>query len=1160
MRFLDLALSKFGTFTDVVLDFSSGGNLQVIYGPNEAGKSTALRAIRSFLYGIEVRTGDDHVHEKSTLRIGARLENRNGESQQLIRRKGSKNTLLDSDENAVDDGVLSAWLGGVSEPYFSRMFGLDHGSLVHGGEQLLAGEGELGQVLFGVGAGVGSMRSLLGQLREEARDIFTQRGTKQPLAKALAEFKEAQKHGRQAALKPKDYKAVVEDIAVVDRLEREINDRCGAALNERARLERLARVIPVVGNKKDLEGRLDELGACVLLPDEAPGERVAALKALSKLEPRRLRLVADRVRCVAERDALDVPKSLLAEEAVLDQLAEDLGSERTAANDCVGLESRVRALREQLGDMLRDLGKDVAIADIESLEVGVPLRARIRELAQAHGKLDGERQTATENVAKAQAKADRLEKSLELTPAGRDAGGLRRAVDGALRAGDLGDRRRALDTDIARREREATDGLSALPRWQGRLDDLVKLEIPDLEAVELFRTTLDQHAADERVARADKKRALGKIASTDESIAALQQDGAVPTQAELNGVREQRDGLWDRARAVWLDGAAAGDEGPRKLADRVRGSVVEADRVADRLREDAKRAGQLSTLTAERRRWVEDCARLDQEIDRLQREEKVTLAQWRERWSGAGIEPATPTEMRTWLAKHERLVLAAREVQDQRQARETLDSEIAAHLALCAAELTALGEPAPTEAETLAALIDRGAALLQQLDVDRRTRDQHTLELAELRANQSELVARAERCQSAVAEWEASWADAMGALELSASASTAEAEAVLEGLRSLLEKWSTLRQTGTRIEHIKENSAAFAERVAALASSCASDLHGRPAQDAAADLVKRLREARRARDARERLDKRIDEIAGELREVDGEIASERDSLEHLLRQAEVATIEALEEAERRSGQRRVLERELEAAMARLRGEGLPVEQLIEEATDVAFDTLPGLQDAVTTKLAAAEAERTEVQTRAADLRARQREMDGKSDAADQAVRAQGALADVRAHAERYACLTLAARVLEDEVERYRRDNQGPILGRAGEMFRRLSCGSFAGLATGFGKNDETVLLCKRTSGATLTIDALSDGTRDQLYLALRLASLEQRALANEPLPLILDDLLINFDDDRAQAALELLSEIAETTQVLFFTHHTRLLELAEAAVPADRWARHDLRA
>jgi len=98
----------------------------------------------------------------------------------------------------------------------------------------------------------------------------------------------------------------------------------------------------------------------------------------------------------------------------------------------------------------------------------------------------------------------------------------------------------------------------------------------------------------------------------------------------------------------------------------------------------------------------------------------------------------------------------------------------------------------------------------------------------------------------------------------------------------------------------------------------------------------------------------------------------------------------------------------------------------------------------------------------------------------------------------------------------------------------------------------------RSSGQDVGVDGMSDGTCDQLYLSLRLASLEKHLQENEPLPFIIDDLLINFDDQRAEATLKLLSELASKTQVIFFTHHQHLVELATKTSGIDQVFVHSI--
>jgi uncharacterized protein YhaN len=84
---------------------------------------------------------------------------------------------------------------------------------------------------------------------------------------------------------------------------------------------------------------------------------------------------------------------------------------------------------------------------------------------------------------------------------------------------------------------------------------------------------------------------------------------------------------------------------------------------------------------------------------------------------------------------------------------------------------------------------------------------------------------------------------------------------------------------------------------------------------------------------------------------------------------------------------------------------------------------------------------------------------------------------------------------------------------------------------------------------------MSDGTRDQLYLALRLASLEYRLEKSEPMPFIVDDILVNFDEDRTRAALQAMARLGEKNQVLLFSHHR---QVADAVRELDLGQVHEL--
>lgn len=154
--------------------------------------------------------------------------------------------------------------------------------------------------------------------------------------------------------------------------------------------------------------------------------------------------------------------------------------------------------------------------------------------------------------------------------------------------------------------------------------------------------------------------------------------------------------------------------------------------------------------------------------------------------------------------------------------------------------------------------------------------------------------------------------------------------------------------------------------------------------------------------------------------------------------------------------------------------------------------------------------------------------------------------------ERYATICFAGAILRQAMERYRQENQEPVLRRAGELFSQLTVQSIARLEANVDDKDQPVLLGIRPNGKRLTVDAMSTGARDQLYLALRLASLERYVEKGHAMPFIVDDVIVNFDDRRAKATLEILAGLASKTQIIFFTHHRHLVDLAHSSLPAGK--------
>jgi uncharacterized protein YhaN len=242
------------------------------------------------------------------------------------------------------------------------------------------------------------------------------------------------------------------------------------------------------------------------------------------------------------------------------------------------------------------------------------------------------------------------------------------------------------------------------------------------------------------------------------------------------------------------------------------------------------------------------------------------------------------------------------------------------------------------------------------------------------------------------------------------------------------------------------------------------------------------------------------------------------------------------------------------------GDSRSIDELRSEAVGIDVETLETQIAEKEDAVARLEQERSQTAEREGALKNKIEAQDGSAAAAEASDRAAQALAQMRDEVRTYLKLRAAALILQNQIEAYRQKNQTPVLRRAGDLFATLTLGSFKGVRDEVDDHGSPVLRGVRPDNREVGVEGMSDGSRDQLYLALRLATLEQRLDNGEPMPLIVDDILIGFDDARTEACLKVLADVAKRTQVLVFTHHRRVAEIARTLANNSEIAVREIRA
>lgn len=161
-------------------------------------------------------------------------------------------------------------------------------------------------------------------------------------------------------------------------------------------------------------------------------------------------------------------------------------------------------------------------------------------------------------------------------------------------------------------------------------------------------------------------------------------------------------------------------------------------------------------------------------------------------------------------------------------------------------------------------------------------------------------------------------------------------------------------------------------------------------------------------------------------------------------------------------------------------------------------------------------------------------------------RQESILARVDDASEKWAVLTLCKTLLDETRRVYETDRQPKVLQHASGFFRQMSDGRWTRIIAPLGSNG---LVVESAGGDRVSPENLSRGTAEQLYLAMRLALVREYSNHVEPLPVVFDDIFVNFDPDRTRRAVESVRDLSETHQVLLFTCHPHLVELVEDVVP-----------
>lgn len=1127
MRLRRLELETFGHFTDRAIDFgvppASGADFHIIFGRNEAGKSTLMEGYLRLLFGFPAREPYAFKHQRPNLRVGCVLDIDGVEHR--LTRVARGGALVDANGQQVPDMLLDAALRGIGRDDYRKLLCLDDETIEKGGEEITKSQGDIGKLLFSAAAGISDLSQVLEDVETRNRQIYLKGGSKSVFAELKRLHSDIVHQIKEHDVSAAAYRGLRQTRDEATAQETALREQKRDLSLGRQRLTNLVQAYPLAAAYRDVAAALDPIAHYPETLDIGDDQLVALLTRRTELVAKREHAAQDAKDLAAQLASLHCDPEVLAIADKLESLA-TLKSQVVAGQ--IDLPKRKAELAEEQAQVRAQLGavglkmtddmntfSDQVLSDLQRARDAVVDAAKSANAAQ------DEASDAREKHREAERLADAAESEQTDDP----------ALDKMIALADA--------DDVLNRYTQAQLALqSATQDYDARLRDLSR-QSADFTSVPVVRISHDQaqaqaaaltdtasalKSADQAVraayARWRDAQAKAEIASGQPDLV----DDALATET-----RARRDRLWSIHKATLDTATADAFEAAMRAGD------IQSDLRARQSTELAE-ARQAHRLELETRR--------DHEAAVLQRDgihgDHDTLAdRLKAQLEETGLpDTLSANDFAGWVHAAERASAAQRSLRAVEQKHAALlDQAHGLH-----GKLAALFSESDA---SLGGLFKLAKARLADCDAQRQAT---RLAKSALRATEAELARRHERlevAQEALESAKTTWRQLVAAHlpDLSTDPDT------WDGLPALLSARETqVRITGLQrqINGITQDRDRFTAELDRL-NAPASDLS---VTDRYMDLLAKVEAARQTDGKRKELQGRLEESMSSEKTLEQEL----DILD---------------------GQVRTL--------ARLFDDTIPTESLgeLRHATSVAqkaidlraerdsiVRTLLTLLDMDTARDALELLARQSMEAAQTDLAEVTEKLDRLDPALDAAIetrsRAQFDLDAVGGDND-IALLTEARRTVEEEMQatllvylkgrfghglaeeairRYRDSHRSGMLKATEQAFSDLTQGAYGRLTTQPGDKGEVLMAVQTSDGVSKEAAAMSKGTRFQLYLALRAAAYDQMAETGKRLPFFCDDIFETFDEDRTRAACTLMQRIGQRGQAIYLTHHRHVVEIA----------------
>ncbi len=1159
MRIDKFNLWRYGLFTDYEIDFGEAlqnqPDLHIIYGPNEAGKSTLMDAYMDFLFGFPTRTNKDFIHTRTTLKLGATLSFEH-ESNNYLRLKKQKNSLVDNDETPVDEQTLTQQLSGLGRESYTNMFSLNDDTLEAGGQSILESKGDLGKLLYSATTGVAQLSESLHYMHEKVA-LFYKKGKKKfELAELKNELKLIDAERKEIDIQASAYAKLVKERDKAASY----YEQCG---NELAACRLASQKLRV---SKDAYPRLNEINRLTQklepltnLPDKPP-EGITELKKIKtsniEIDIRNQGFI-DKLQALEHNiESIQIDKHALNAKGAWEQIEIERENYLVARTNLPELQQKMAICNAEIDSSLKKLDQS-KVDDPHTLILSTTKKARIQQLIESEPQIKSALDVAKLEYESAQASFESQINKFEQQGGNVDNSIEARQHSSAIEeldlnvktasSADLPTQFQLKSQQLASLQDQLNASMSALRPWSGDANSLANIAIPHISELQALKASREEINSTIKNETANCKTITERLADTQSQIASFAKTGVID-EAALSQLRAARDQAWLTHKAT-LD---------QETADSFEQAMRADDIGQDNRQKHTELIAQLSQLARDEMVEQDALDRSTKTISALEKEQQAIVASLSKLVSSTSTSldnNITIESFEAWLEERTNALDIATRVKEIKRECASIENQAAIH---CKTVTQALNKCSDTKAEKFTQLdnIDTLNALIKQSNfvIKRETalqglREQLTASEQSVHARKSAI----DKAQKPLEKWQADWKSVIGDCWINnpdTPPTTTLVKGILEQVTSLEGQLSTLNELDEKSNTLVQQIGQYHQSLVTIATKLSVAHENVPTDELYTTLQERISSALSKQQTLDKATREKSALLEQQSENNEKLNFNQKLINGLSNYFAVSTIEEIEnklqDVTTKKDLASRLEKEQHELMTMLNKSSLDeaikhLDDFDADSTHLKLDQLDREQENLEQKL-------QEAHTAHEQARKAVENIGGDEAVAILNGKRANVLLQIEEKATRHLQLRLALIAADAALKSYRDNHRSSMMQRASSAFSKISCGRYTKLETHQDGAKESLRVID-TKGLAKESDQLSKGTRFQLYLALRIAGYYEYANTRPAVPFIADDIMETFDDERVEQTFSVLGDMAQVGQVIYLTHHKHLCDIAKQAVP-----------